>query len=260
MRKGVFSFLIASLILCSQASAAKLEGLVLYLPFDEGSGDVAHDMSGNGNDGKLVKSPKWVTGKYGWALEFDGSNYVEVPDSDSLDIEEEITIAAWIFPKLTGSQWQGIVTKGLDAQENYELLINTGGFMHTGWLFDTGRLWADRGAAGTLSADKWQHIAVTYKPGEWVSYLNGEVVDRLTNANGKMVTDDEPLIIGDERPMNRLFQGIIDEVAVFNRALSQDEIKEIMGGIKSLLSVDPAAKLAAVWGEVKASHIGRIGR
>lgn len=249
LRIPALIFLTFALILPS--SGAELKGLVLYLPFDEGSGDVARDLSGNGNDGKLVKNPKWVDGKFGKALEFDGSNYVEVPDSDSLDMEEEITIAAWIFPKLSGSQWQGVVTKGLDAQENYELLINTGGFMHTGWLFDTGRVWANRGNAGILSAEEWQHIAVTYKPGEWVSYLNGEVVDTNTSAKGKMVPDDEPLVVGDERPMNRLFQGIIDEVALFNRALSQEEIKEIMNGIKALLDVEPQGKLATTWAAVK---------
>ena len=251
MWRGVSVLILVVSMLVSQAQAVELKGLVLYLPFDEGNGDVAYDLSGNGNNGKLVKNPKWVDGKIGKALEFDGSNYVEVPDSDTLDMEEQITIAAWIFPKLKGSQWQGVVTKGLDARENYELLINTGGFMHTGWLFDTGRVWANRGGAGTLSAEKWQHIAVTYKPGEWVSYLNGEVVDTKTNVKGKMVTDDEPLVVGDERPMNRLFQGIIDEVALFNRALSQDEIKEIMNGIKPLLDVNYKDKLATTWADVK---------
>jgi len=69
--------------------------LVLYLPFDEGTGDIAKDGSGNGNDGVLNGKPKWVEGKYGSALEFDGkTNYVEVPFSDTLNITENLTRAA----------------------------------------------------------------------------------------------------------------------------------------------------------------------
>ncbi len=78
------------------------QGLVLYLPFDEGSGTIAKDYSGNGNDGTLcngatcgVQGPTWTTGKVGGALSFDGvDDYVIVPDSASLNITNAITLAA----------------------------------------------------------------------------------------------------------------------------------------------------------------------
>ena len=250
LKKLFVSLIFLSLFLGSQASAGELEGLILYLPFDEGEGDTADDGSGTGNDGQITKA-KWVEGKMGKALEFDGTSFVEVPSSDSLEaLVEEMTIAAWIKPELVGSGWQGIVTKGNDAREHLELLINSAGYIHRAQQFTTGRVHKNVGAAGTLSKGEWQHLAVTLKPGEWVTYINGEVVDTQT-INGNMVPDGLPLVVGDERPMNRLFQGLIDEVAVFNRALSEDEIKEIMEGIDSLLSVETTGKNPIVWAAIK---------
>ncbi|MCX6013468.1 MAG: hypothetical protein NTV30_08710, partial [Chloroflexi bacterium] len=67
--------------------------------FDEGSGNKVKDSSKNGNDGKLTGT-KWVDGKFGKALDFNGSSdYVEIPDSDSLDVTNSIAIVAWIFKK-----------------------------------------------------------------------------------------------------------------------------------------------------------------
>ena len=66
-----------------------------------------------------------------------------------------------------------------------------------------------------------------------------------------LVPGGKPLVVGDERPLSRLFQGLIDEVAIFNKALSQDEINEIMGGIDTLLSVKPMGKITSAWADVK---------
>ena len=74
------------------------KSLVLYLPFDEGKGDVAKDASEYGHDGDLVKDPKWVDGKIGKALEFDGTvgNYVQVPITDELQLREVFTAEFWV--------------------------------------------------------------------------------------------------------------------------------------------------------------------
>jgi hypothetical protein len=74
--------------------------------FDEGTGTLAYDGSGNANDGSLHGGTTWVDGKIGKALSFDGSSgYVEVPDSDSLDVTGKLTLDAWIYPKsLTHAQ------------------------------------------------------------------------------------------------------------------------------------------------------------
>jgi hypothetical protein len=250
LRNLAVSIIFLSLFLGSQALAGDLEGLVLYLPFDEGSGDVAKDASGNGNDGEITGA-KWAAGKIGKALEFDGASFVEVPSSDSLEsLEEEMTIAAWINPQLSGSAWQGIITKGDDAMEHFEMLVNVDGHVHTAQMFEAGRLWVDR-PAGVISAGEWQHLAVTYKPGEWAFYHNGELLDANTGATTNLIPDGKPVVIGDERPMNRLFEGLIDEVAVFNIAISAEEVQLVMGGIGDILSVEPLGKITTTWADVK---------
>jgi len=252
MLRRLFVLLIMlSFFACLQVRAAEFEGLILYLSFDEGQGDTAHDGSGNENDGQITGA-EWVdAGKVGKCLEFDGASFVEVPSSDSLEaLEEEMTIAAWINPELSGSAWQGIITKGDDANEHLEMLINVDGHVHTAQTFAAGRVWVDR-PAGTISKGEWQHLAVTYKPGEWMFYHNGELLDTNTSANSNMCPDGKPVVIGDERPMSRLFQGLIDEVAIFNRVLSQEEIQLIMGGIGNILSVEPMAKAATTWANVR---------
>jgi len=253
-KKCFFASLILFLgIFATNVLAAGIEeGLILYLPFDDGSEKVAKDASGVGNDGK-IEGAKSVDGKIGKALQFDGKSFVEVESSDSLEaLDETVTLAAWIKPKLTGSGWQGVITKGNDGAEHFELLINTNGTVHTAWVFSIGRNHTNPGEAGTISADKWQHLAVTFKSGEWVTYLDGEQLNNKTDVVGKMAPDGNPLVVGDERPQNRLFEGLIDEVAVFNRPLSQKEVKQIMNGIST--SVEPTDKLATTWSRLKSTH------
>ena len=253
-KKCVFPFLILFLAFWGTyvLAAGIEEGLILHFPFDDGSGDVAKDASGTGNDGEIDGAKRVDNGKIGKALQFDGKSFVEVESSDSLEaLDETVTLAAWIKPELTGSGWQGIITKGNDGAEHFELLINVNGTVHTAWVFDIGRNHTNPGAAGTMTAGEWQHLAVTYEPGEWITYLNGEELNNKTDVSGQMVPDGMPLVVGDERPQNRLFEGLIDEVVVFNRVLSQKEVQQIMNGIST--SVEPTDKLATTWSDIKAA-------
>jgi len=235
-----------------RAQADLAEGLVMYLGFDEAGGDTATDGSGNGNDGDFVSGPARVDGKYDGGVEFDGSNYIEVEHSDSFIIEDEITIADWIKPELAGSEWQGLITKGPDANEQFEVLINANGaFIHTAWQFANGRLNHNR---GDFAPDVWQHFAVTYAPGAWDLYVDGEQVDTQANADSAMTVDPDPLLIGEELNMSRLFQGVMDEAVVYSRALSEDEINELMEGLAAALPVRPAGKVATAWGALKSTR------
>lgn len=248
-KRTVVSLIFLLFLISSQVSVAQLEGLVLYLPFEAGSGDTAKDGSGNGNDGE-IDGADWTPGKIGQGLEFDGSSFVEVPSSDSLEsLVEEMTVAAWINPELSGSTWQGIVTKGQDGLEHFEMLLNVDGHVHTAQMFEGGRLFLDRPTV--VVQGEWQHLAVTYKPGEWIFYYNGEAVDVNEEASTNLVPDGQPVVVGDERPMDRLFQGKIDEVAVFNRAITEEEVNLIMGGIEQIMTVEPLGKIAITWADIK---------
>ena len=100
--------------------------------------------------------------------------------------------------------------------------------------------------------DKWQHVAVTYKPGDGLVYMNGELVHEMHERKEKLLVNDRPLKIGaDPACAPEAFDGVIDEVVVFLRALTRDEIKEVMGGMEKLMFFSPSGKLTTTWASIK---------
>ena len=241
------------MILVGLAFGGNPNNVVAMWLFDEGQGKTVRDSSGNGNDGVINGDPKWVEGKFGKGLEFDGSDdYIAVPDSDSLDVNgNQITIVAWI----KGSGWPAanhVVRKLHDQAQGhiYVLRIQP----------DTIRAYIATDAkpspgyqvngATSLNTDRWYHVALVYDGNEIRVYLNGEL-DGSQTASGKIETSDGELRIARGDPAG-YFAGVIDEVAIFNVALDEGEIKEIMeGGLKTSLGVSPPGKLTTTWGEVK---------
>jgi len=244
-------------LVCSTIGNAKeLPGLVVYFTFDEGKGDTVIDHSGTGNDGKLKGGTEWVAGKYGGGLEFDGNDGVaEVEDDDSLDFVDGITIAAWIKPTLQGDEWQLIGSKGLDAQEYFEVLLSPQGFIWMGWMFQGAGRIVPAQSAHEVKPDVWQHVAVAWDPKEfWTVYLDGEVLIDYPKQDDKLVPNNDPLILGTELNMKRYYNGVMDEWVLFDRGLTQEEIKELMDGLQNILVVEGTeAKLTTTWGNIKLS-------
>lgn len=224
--------------------------------FDEGSGDVVHDSSGNGNDGTFVGEPEWVKDTpwgEGLSLEFDGagaySEYVEVEDAPSLNVTDEITVEAWIKP--TDDAHGGIVCKGgedlskgaylvaISSQYLFELNIHAGGEWH----------WAGNIANIPLTPDKWQHVAGVWDGKTLICYQDGEEISEMT-VEGPADTTDDPLYIGCSGPDGGLvYTGLMDEVRISDRALSVNEL-----GFNAPLkpsAVSSLDKLAVVWGAIK---------
>ena len=224
------------------------ESLVLYLPFDEGDGDEVEDLSMYGNDGTLQNDPEWVAGKYDSALEFsiNGMNWVQVPDDDTLDITEELTMMAWVLSK-------GQDTYARIVDKNNPYMVE---------LFSDDTLWAyfegggDYTSTATVPRNEWAHVAVTYDGSDLRFYVNGELEDTL-NAGVTLNVSENPLTIGNmtggavgnqgEGNNVRPFFGAIDEVKIYNRALSDGEIAEAM----EPAAVQPSEKLATSWGRLK---------
>lgn len=250
-KKIIVALVLMTFCFGSYAMAAKIEGLVLYFSFDGDSGGTIKDGSGSGNNGKVAKGTKSVAGKYGKGLEFGGADSVEVEASASLEFEDEISLMLWINPSLDGTEWQGLITKGPDGTESFEFLLNKAGHFHTGWKFAGGRVCPNRGDAGAVAKGEWQHAAITYKPGEWLCYLNGEVLHKQTTSD-KIVNSGDPLVLGDEKGMSRFFSGVMDEVAIFNKALTEDEVKLFMDtSLDKYMSVEANGKLATTWASIK---------
>ena len=218
--------------------------------FDEGSGDVALDSSGNGNDGTLMGAPNWVEGEFGKALELNGTDdFVEVPSSDSLNITDVITVMAWVNINAQGDQ--GIVSKSLsDGDEGvYDLGTPSGGdkwgvVINSSWI---------RPFVGAVIPGEWQFVAFTYDGSDVIIYENGEQVGSTASA-GTIDTSDGPLTIGKYYSMGYTLGGIIDEAAVFNAALTADDINEIMESgleVTGMGAIYPSGKLTITWGRIK---------
>jgi len=217
------------------------EGLVGYWNFDEGEGDVATDSSGNGNDGTIVRGPEWVDGKFGKALKFDGgkTQKVEIPHSDSFaEITTAVTIEMWLNPA-NFSAWMSFGVKG---DITYGMFIEPSAFVRIhysgGSTLDT--------PASSIKANEWTHVVGTYDGENVRIYLNGEMKAELAT-NVAIPADAQSFVIGGTQESRDWFTGMIDEVKLYSRGLTEDEIKKSLSGA----AIEPYAKLSATWGNIK---------
>jgi len=225
--------------------------------FDEGEGEVLKDSSRNGNNG-TVAGAKWVDGKFGKALQFNGSSsYVEVPSSDSLNsIADEITVVAWMKYANWGN-WARVVARGnwTAAMDQYQFLLLLGG--STGDMGFCVSIKGERASyAGrtALKQDQWHHVAGTSDGVTVKLYVDGELIGSSASAKPVNKVEEEPLTIGCGYAGARaaFFSGTVDEVAIFNKAISDQDLKELMKGLKAITTaVEPKEKLATTWGDVK---------
>jgi len=241
----LFSFVLV-LGMAGNASA----DLVGYWNFDEGSGDVAVDSSGNGNDGTINGTPNWVAGQIGSALDFDGSsNFVEIPHSESLSMTEQITIAAWTNMRANSSGEMLIVSKGgWQPDMPYELSEDNGAVIFWQFYDTEGR---DNCSPESPPADEWHHIAATYDGTVFKCYIDGELGEEW-EYTGTIPQNELSVTIGRRSTGGNFFDGMIDEVMIFDHALSDDEIPKIMLGLGDFVQAsrpDPAdgALYADTW-------------
>ena len=208
----------------------------LYFSFDELNGNQVLDHSQHGNHGTLVGAPRLVLGKFGNALEFNGrSDGVEVPDAPSLDIRDEITLMAWVYPTRFTGEWLRIIVKTWAGDTApwmvYGLYQQGDSNGKVGFIVsvDGGReVRCGNGPSPQLPLNRWTHLAATYDGSQMKLYYNGEV--RVNGpATGQIDTNNVPLSIGRNSEGNREhYAGRIDEVRIWNRALSEAEILEQM--------------------------------
>lgn len=209
-------------------------GLVLLQHFDDAySSTHTWDSSGNGNHGLLhggLYEVGRVTGKYGGALNFDGVNdYVKIPDDDSLDFETgDFTIEMWIKGTF-GSD--GYLYYKRDGYQDHQLYFYVRADAKVSLLIDDQANGGDYGYAytsgATLTNNTWYHIAGIRSGNNLYVYVNGE--DKSSQIGTAVlvdVTSSDVAYIGTFSGSGDFFNGIIDEVAVYNRALSQGKIWE----------------------------------
>ena len=224
-------------------SSAKMnpKNIVGEWHFDEGSGKTVKDSSSNGNDGELMNDPKWVEGKAGKALEFDGKDdFVDMSDV-TLD-SSAITITAWAkqFP---GSGHIAVAYGGGDVAGSFILRVRETyvGIWASGWAN------AANSPQEAISTDEWVHVAATADGSEFKIYINGVLKGEGSQA-GYQVAKTKNFMVGRTKNRDYYFNGIIDEVALFNVALIEADVRSVMAAA----AVSPAGKLAISWGAIKA--------
>jgi hypothetical protein len=216
------------------------KGLVLWLKLDEGNGTIAYDSSDYGNNGTLYNGtvscanpptagagcPEWVDGNISKAIKFDGINdYVEVADSPELQLNASpFTLESWI--------------KTTDVPPDHTIIIEKGGWETGEYALQQ---WGGTGNVTVQSYDlnpnyltsdieindgNWHHVVGIYTGSALQIWIDG-VLNKEVNVTGTRQTTTATLTIGSRQGTTYFFEGIIDEVRVYNRALSEDEIKAL---------------------------------
>lgn len=232
------------------------DGLVHYWTFDKDhiKDEVVYDAIGD-NEGEIRGEPKTVEGKIGEALEFDGlDDYISLTPVDAL-VNHSFTLQVWV--NLTQHAYNIAVSQG-DAQ-------STNHYLHYGTHKDTHafmfRFYGDDQDGGKLDLNDWYHLVGVYdkdKP-ESRLYVNSENVANKAGSVGlKSNAANSDFEIGAN--YGRLgradwFHGIIDEVGIYDRALSAKEVTKNYSALKGLMKVDSAGKLSLTWGQIKSSSM-----
>lgn len=200
---------------------AELAGLLGWWKFDETEGSTAADSSGCGNSGSLQGNPEWKPkgGKIGGAIELDGSgDFITIENEPAFDIKNQITISAWVNITSVPQEWTGIVTKGDDAWRLSTDFANN--VFHFG-LAGSGDYLNGKGSVGS---GQWHNVGCVYDGSTMSIYVDGKL-DTSRPRSGPIGTNDFPVCIGDNLELpGRCWDGLIDDVRVYNYALSEKEI------------------------------------
>lgn len=246
------TFLICSLMPQIGSTEVDPETAVGVWLFDDGGGNKAEDSSGKENHG-TINGAKWVKGKFGDGLEFNGGQSVSIDSTPDLQLGDEHTMMAWFYATDIAEHRQ-LIAKNAE----YLLRIDKAGeqnkmsaFVHIGG-------WEPRASSIVPETKTWIHFAATFDSGannnQLNVYVNGEHKGSSSRA-GNGTGNNDAVTIG-RWNNGSFFIGIIDEVAIFKSVLTENDLKTIiehglddtLGGIAS---VEPTDKLAITWGSLK---------
>ncbi len=247
MKQSVF-FLGLFLLLITLPRVGEAQDLVLHLSFDELVGDVAKDLSEFGNDATFKGDPKLIDGVFGKALEFDGKTSGQIPDHPSLDIVDGITIEFWAIVK-GGETIQSGVEKGsawVAGLYNLAALYNGGTILQ---FFDLPEPCNDDNIGPSIQDGEWHFLAGTWDGDDILIYIDGELEAEMP-CKGELKPNNDPLFIGARGGSGRFLTGALDEIKVYNYALTKDELLKDMAEPVSL-HIDAQDKLTTVWARLK---------
>lgn len=255
----LLSFGVVALMTLAGANSimAQEGGLILYLPFDEGSGDTVEDLSDTGLDGTVLGNVDWVEGVKGKAINLDGETaYVNLPASDVLhEAGEQVSFALWfnateVPQNVAWGELGTLIGRGNNG--DFTLFVLDG--CVKAMCFTDGGAWlelptgAQQGVCVpelAVEADRWYHVVFTYADPIGKLYLDGELAVEAEGPGGAIrYAGDDWTQFGALRGKQQFFNGAIDEIRIYNRALTPEEIGK-------MLPVASRGKLTTTWGRIK---------
>ena len=258
--KSLSSLIIMGVFLSLQFSSVTFaglnEGLVVYLSFDELNEDTFADLSGNGNDGVIQGNPVHVDGKYGMAIENNGAaNLVRIKHDDSFNpVDGKVTVMAWMNPTVglnhAGFSYEQTILHWNDTPDEWTYHFG----LHNGKvdfiMVESNGTWQQATGDTLVPPGEWHHIAGVADGNNVKAYLDGKLDKTIPYDGTCNVTATDIGIACKARGIVDGVRGIVDEVAIWNRPLSEDEIQQAMQG-NITASIDPSLKLATTWGNMK---------
>ncbi len=244
--------IVLSLLCASSLYALDAKNLVFYFSFNEGAGTVAKDASANKNNGEIKGKIDWVAGKYGKAIKFnetDPASMVSVKANKTLDVTDAMSYGAWVYVDVMMPDGScALITKA----DTY--MIHMSDWSKKGvemepllWPFDK---WQSE-ISTPIQVKEWHHVMGIFDGKELKTYLDGVLKGKRAFASKIAVTTNDLVIGKDNRACcNTRRNGItVDDAVMFNRALTEAEIKEMQLG--NLTSVSPQGSSATLWGDIK---------
>ncbi|MCU6709828.1 hypothetical protein M6D81_14125 [Paenibacillus sp. J5C_2022] len=194
--------------------------------FDEGSGATVHDLTLNGYDGTVIGASRAAGGKFGGALQFDGSGYADLgdPGDEAFDFghQQNFTVSVWAKTDSTGSI-QYVLNKG-DTNAAYWLRFKADGTLR--FLLDYGSTYDDVQSASSYADGIWHHVAgVADRNGGLRLYVDGQLADENTSLTGGSVSNSLPLTIGFNGSSS--MNGLIDRAGLYDYAMDELEIQQL---------------------------------
>jgi hypothetical protein len=233
------------------SNAANIVGMWLM---DEGNGEKIKDSSGKNHAGDFFGKPEWTNGKFGKGIKLHGSpDHIEISDPDNSLAPKHITMVAWVnMDNVSGShsileQYDWVAGLGTHCFRTVEANVTFTPVWGVDSIVCQG---------GVLKAGQWMHVAATYDGKDAKVWVNGEMVATGTDPQKRdLIPSNKTLSIGvrgDTKDIHWML-GTFDEIAIFDEALKENEIMNVMTkGLSIFMAVSPESKLSTAWGQIKA--------
>ena len=249
---AIFCVVCISIVSLSEAKIDPETAVGVWL-FDEGTGNDTKDSSGKDHHGQ-INGAKWKNGKFGKGLEFNGGQWVEIKSTPELQAGNQLTMMAWFYATKI-DDWRQLIAKS----NEYLLRIDPPGEGNRMSAFvKPNGSWEPRASSRVPEKKTWIHFAATYdskaKNEHLIVYVNG-VQAGVSTRPGKITATENPVEIG-RWGKGSFFVGIIDEAAIFNIVLGEEDLQTIMDqGLAKVIDggtpVSPMGMLASTWSKLK---------